>query len=61
MNTEQVDSESPYKTIASPSKYLLLLLFFVVGPVGAGVYFYGGGKERVTRWRSGKGKGYEKV
>jgi hypothetical protein len=37
------------------------MLFFVVFPVGAWVYFYGGGKQRVQRWNAGRGKGYEKV
>jgi len=57
---EYLEESESYPTLSSPSKYFILLLFFIAGPVGAGVYFYGGGKERVRRW-SGKGKGYEKV
>ncbi|WVQ95146.1 hypothetical protein IAU59_002240 [Kwoniella sp. CBS 9459] len=48
-----------YPTLSSPSKYLIFLVFFVICPVGAGVYFYGGGKERMRAWKSRKG--YEKV
>lgn len=50
-----------YPTLSSPLKYFLALVFFVVCPVGAWVYFYGGGKERVKRWNATRGKGYEKV
>ncbi|WVQ72034.1 hypothetical protein IAR50_001578 [Cryptococcus sp. DSM 104548] len=50
--------DNEYATIASPGKYFILLVLFVVAPVGAGVYFYGGGKERFRAWR---GQGYEKV
>ncbi|WVF67480.1 hypothetical protein IAT40_002236 [Kwoniella sp. CBS 6097] len=52
---------SSYPTLSSPSKYLIFLVFFVVCPVGAGVYFYGGGKERVKAWKGRGRKGYEKV
>jgi hypothetical protein len=41
--------------------YFLFMVFFVVLPVGAWVFFYGGGKEKVKKWRGVKGKGYEKV
>lgn len=51
--------EGEYKAPSSPSKYLVLFAVFVIAPVGAGVYFYGGGKERVKRWQ-GK-RGYEKI
>lgn len=50
-----------YSTLGSPVKYFLAMLFFVVCPVGAWVYFYGGGKQRMQRWNAGRGKGYEKV
>jgi hypothetical protein len=53
------EPESSYPTLSSPSKYFYLFLFFVIGPVGAGVYFHGGGRERVKRWR--RGKDYEKL
>ena len=54
------DPVSAYPSTSSASKYFLFFLFFVVGPVGAGVYLYGGGKERIRRWTQ-KGKGYERV
>jgi hypothetical protein len=54
-------SEYEFKTISSPIKYAAFFLLFVIVPVGAGVYFFGGGKERMKRWKGKKGKGYEKV
>ncbi|WRT68611.1 uncharacterized protein IL334_005589 [Kwoniella shivajii] len=48
-----------YPTLSSPFKYFIFLSFFVVLPVGAGVYFYGGGKEKFRKWKSNKG--YQKV
>ncbi|KAK4686443.1 hypothetical protein P7C73_g3692, partial [Tremellales sp. Uapishka_1] len=56
---ETESSPESYSTLSSPFKYFLFLTCFVVAPVGAGVFFYGGGKERVRRWRLGKG--YEKM
>lgn len=50
-----------YPTLSSPIKYFLAMLLFVVFPVGAWVYFYGGGKQRVQKWNASRGKGYEKV
>ncbi|ODN90732.1 hypothetical protein L198_06048 [Cryptococcus wingfieldii CBS 7118] len=58
LGAEDAEDNEEYATIASPGKYFILLVLFVVAPVGAGVYFYGGGKERVKQWR---GQGYEKV
>nr|XP_019044906.1 peptidyl-prolyl cis-trans isomerase B [Kwoniella bestiolae CBS 10118]OCF23836.1 peptidyl-prolyl cis-trans isomerase B [Kwoniella bestiolae CBS 10118] len=49
-----------YTTLSSPLKYFLLLVGFMVIPVGLGVYFYGGGKERLSKVKAKKG-GYEKV
>jgi len=54
-----LDETNP--TISSPLKYVVLFLFFMIIPVGAWVYFYGGGKERIRRMRNVKGKGYERV
>ena len=53
--TEIVDSESleydeEYSTLSSPLKYFAFLTFFLVIPVGAYVYYYKGGKERVRTW-----------
>jgi len=48
-----------YPTLASPTKYFLFLAIFVVCPVGAWVFFYGGGKERFRRWKATKS--YEKM
>lgn len=64
--TDNHDDEEEYATISSPSKYLIFFAAFVILPVGAGVYFYGGGKERMKKWkwnrfRQGKGKKYQKV
>ena len=50
-----------YPTLSSPIKYFLAMLLFVVFPVGAWVYFYGGGKQRVQKWNASRSKGYEKV
>ncbi|KAK6910871.1 hypothetical protein L486_05112 [Kwoniella mangroviensis CBS 10435] len=50
-----------YPTLSSPLKYFILLVGFMVIPVGLGVYFYGGGKERLAKLKSKKNKGYEKV
>ncbi|WWC63505.1 uncharacterized protein I303_106108 [Kwoniella dejecticola CBS 10117] len=62
---DEYDMDEPefeaYPTLSSPSKYLIFFAFFIIVPVGAGVYFYGGGKERVAKWRDTKGKGYAKV
>jgi hypothetical protein len=55
---EELDTEL-YPTLASPSKYFFFLAFFVVCPVGAWVFFYGGGKERMRRWKATRG--YEKM
>jgi hypothetical protein len=54
-------SEYEFRTISSPVKYAAFFLVFVIVPVGAGVYFFGGGKERMKRWKGRKGRGYEKV
>ncbi|GFZ50786.1 hypothetical protein JCM24511_08544 [Saitozyma sp. JCM 24511] len=61
LGSESVSSEYEFKTISSPVKYAAFFLLFVIVPVGAGVYFFGGGKERMKRWKGRKGKGYEKV
>ncbi|WVQ79708.1 hypothetical protein IAT38_001808 [Cryptococcus sp. DSM 104549] len=53
------DLDTEYPTLSSPTKYFIFLVFFIVLPVGAGVFFYGGGKERWRKWRASKG--YEKV
>lgn len=63
---EEEEGEEEYATISSPSKYLIFFAAFVILPVGAGVYFYGGKKERMKKWkwnrfRQGKGKKYQKV
>ncbi|WWC90562.1 uncharacterized protein L201_005498 [Kwoniella dendrophila CBS 6074] len=63
---EGEDESEEYPTLSSPLKYGIFLVFFIVLPVGAGVYFYGGGKEKLRRLRSNsksKGKGgiYEKI
>lgn len=50
-----MDEVETYKTISSPSKMLVFLVFFVVLPVGAYVYFYRGGKEKVMQWRESRG------
>lgn len=56
----ELDSElETYHTLSSPSRYFFFLAFFVVCPVGAWVFFYGGGKEKVRRWKASKG--YAKV
>lgn len=60
LNNDNHDDEEEYATISSPSKYLIFFAAFVILPVGAGVYFYGGGKERmkmeVEQIQAGKGK-----
>lgn len=66
LNTDNHDDEEDYATISSPSKYLIFFAAFVILPVSAGVYFYGGGKEKMKKWkwnrfRPGKGKKYQKV
>jgi hypothetical protein len=58
MSVEELDTEL-YPTLASPLSYFLLISIFVVCPVGAWVFFYGGGKERFRRWRATKA--YEKM
>ncbi|KAK8854611.1 peptidyl-prolyl cis-trans isomerase B [Kwoniella newhampshirensis] len=63
--SEEYDLDDPdfptsYPTLSSPIMYLVFLLFFVVVPVGAGVYFYGGKGAMIKKWRA-KTKGYEKV
>jgi hypothetical protein len=55
---EEFDTEV-YPTLASPTKYFLFLAIFVVCPVGAFVFFYGGGKERFRKWKATRG--YEKM
>jgi len=55
---EELDTEV-YPTLASPTKYFLFLAIFVVCPVGAFVFFYGGGKERFRKWKATRG--YEKM
>lgn len=60
LNNDNHDDEE-YATISSPSKYLIFFAAFVILPVGAGVYFYGGGKERMKKMeveqiQAGKGK-----
>jgi hypothetical protein len=56
----ELDTElETYPTLSSPSKYFFFLAFFVVCPVGAWVFFYGGGKEKVRRWKASRG--YAKV
>jgi hypothetical protein len=55
------DVDATFSTLSSPSKYFALLAIFVLVPVGAAVYFFGGGKERVRRYRTGKGRGYSKM
>jgi hypothetical protein len=58
---DETSSAEDFSTISSPSKYFVFFAFFVIVPVGAGVYFYGGGRERVQAWRGRKGKGYERM
>jgi hypothetical protein len=41
-------SEEEYENLSHPLRYFLLLLVFVVVPVGAYVYFYKGGKQRIA-------------
>jgi hypothetical protein len=48
-----------YKTISSPFKYFAFFAIFIILPVAIGVYFYGGGREKVNKWRA-KGS-YEKI
>lgn len=50
---DEMDEE--YKTISSPIKIFAFFAVFVVLPVGAYVYFYKGGRERVRRWREERG------
>ena len=54
-----LDDDEEYSTLSSPSKYFALLTFFVVIPVGAYVYYYKGGKEKVKSWR--QNSGYSRV
>lgn len=66
MDNDNGDDEEAYATISSPGKYFILFAAFVILPVGAGVYFYGGGKERMKKWKwnglgQRKGKKYQKV
>lgn len=55
----ETQTDEEYATISSPSKYFWFFVFFVIAPVAAGVYFYGGGREKVNKWRGGKS--YEKL
>lgn len=48
-----------YKTISSPFKYFAFFAIFIILPVAIGVYFYGGGKEKVNKWRAKDS--YEKI
>ncbi|KAL7422374.1 Peptidyl-prolyl cis-trans isomerase B [Cryptotrichosporon argae] len=52
------DSEYEYATLASPLKLLALLSIFLVAPVGAYVWFYGGGMQRFLAARKA---GYKRV
>ncbi|OWT38278.1 peptidyl-prolyl cis-trans isomerase B [Cryptococcus neoformans Bt1] len=66
LNNNNEGDEEEYATISSPSKYFIFFAAFVILPVGAGVYFYGGGKERMKKWKwnglgQRKGKKYQKV
>ncbi|EKD01773.1 cyclophilin [Trichosporon asahii var. asahii CBS 8904] len=48
----ELDSEEDkedYSTLSNPWKYLAFLVLFVVAPVGAYVYFYRGGREKLRR------------
>jgi hypothetical protein len=54
-----LDEIEQYKTISSPTKIFAFFAFFVVLPVGAYVYFYKGGREKVREWR--ESRGYAKV
>lgn len=54
------DDEEEYRTLSDPMMYLAFMALFVVLPVGAYLYFYRGGREKIRRkmedWR-----GYEKL
>ncbi|WOO83258.1 uncharacterized protein LOC62_05G006785 [Vanrija pseudolonga] len=54
----KTDSEE-YSTLSSPLKYFAFLAIFVVAPVGAYLYFYRGGRQRVKAWLNSKD--YEKL
>lgn len=54
-----MDETEQYATISSPTKIFAFFAFFVVLPVGAYVYFYKGGREKVRDWR--ESRGYAKV
>lgn len=56
-DAEALDMEEieQYKTISSPTKIFAFFAFFVVLPVGAYVYFYKGGREKMRHWRETRG------
>lgn len=43
------EDEEEYRTLSSPWKYLAFLVLFVVAHVGAYVYFYRGGRDKLRR------------
>lgn len=50
------EDDEDYSTLSSPSMYFAFFAIFVVLPVGAYVYFYRGGREKLQRrlaeWRA---------
>lgn len=60
LESEKDEEEEDYSTLSNPWKYLALLVLFVVFPVGAYVYFYRGGREKLRRKMENPGS-YEKL
>lgn len=57
---ELESEEEDYSNLSNPWKYLAFLVLFVVAPVGAYVYFYRGGREKLRRKLENWGD-YEKL
>lgn len=55
-DNEDYEDNEDYSTLSSPSMYCAFFAIFVVLPVGAYVYFYRGGREKLQRrladWRA---------
>lgn len=60
VDLETGDAGEDYATLSNPWKYLAFLVLFVVAPVGAYVYFYRGGREKLRSKIEDWGK-YEKL
>lgn len=55
------EDEDAYPTLSSPFKYFAFLALFVVLPVGAYVYFYRGGREKLRQRINDWGAPYERL